>query len=69
MTEVGMKFVSSFDMTNILSIDEVGEAGVKLVADSNVKSGSVWFIHMHGEEPFEVPDKATWDNLLKYKND
>ena len=56
-------------MTNILSIDEVGEAGVKLVADSNVKSGSVWFIHMHGEEPFEVPDKATWDNLLKYKND
>ncbi len=68
MTEVGSKFLDSLGCEeNMLEPEEVGEAGVKIVEDEKTKSGSVWYIHKHGDDAFELPNENTWENLMKHK--
>lgn len=70
MTKVGGKFLRNLyrkeDTDAMLSCDEVGEAGVKLVASAD--TATVWYIHKSGHEPLEVASDATWENLLEHKN-
>ncbi len=37
--------------------------------ESAAATGSVWYLHKHGDKPFEVPDDIpTLDKLLSYAN-
>jgi hypothetical protein len=67
MTEVGAKFLESMDeaLGIIMNADEVGEAGVKLVETAS--TASIWHIHQHGEEAYEIPNEASFANLLKHQ--
>jgi hypothetical protein len=67
MTEVGEKYLESIDgdLGMALTPDEVGEAGVKLVGTA--PTASIWHIHQHGEEAYEIPNEASFANLLKHQ--
>lgn len=66
MSDVGLKFLSNQDVKdNILTAEEVGEGAAKVISEG--KTASVWYIHKHGDQPYEVPDHNTWENLMKWK--
>jgi hypothetical protein len=69
MTEVGKKYIESMlekgDLGIEMTSDEVGEAGVKLVETAS--AASIWHIHQHGEDAYEIPDEASFANLLKHQ--
>ena len=66
MQKAGAEFLESLDIDNgILSAEEVGESAIKVI-DSG-KTASVWYIHKTGDDPYEVPNQNTYENLLKWK--
>ena len=69
MTEIGTEFLNGLgeDLGNMLSTDEVGEAGTKLVETAS--TASVWHLHQKGETAYEIPnDRTTLADVLKYQN-
>ena len=67
MTEVGSQFLEGlgFNLSNFLSADEVGESGAKLIESAS--TASVWHIHQKGDEAYEIPNEASYENLFKHK--
>ena len=68
MTEIGTEFLNGLgeDLGNMLSTDEVGEAGAKLVETAS--TASVWHLHQNGEAPYEIPNQyQTIADVLKHQ--
>ena len=55
-------------MGNFLFPAEVGESGAKLI--ESAPTASVWHIHQNGEDAYEIPNEANFENLrLLEKNE
>ena len=68
MTEVGTKFLQGLGehLGNMLSTDEVGEAGAKII--ETAKTASVWHIHQKGETAYEIPnERESLADVLKFQ--
>eukprot|EP00095_Tigriopus_kingsejongensis_P011604 maker-scaffold325_size206031-snap-gene-1.15 protein:Tk11604 transcript:maker-scaffold325_size206031-snap-gene-1.15-mRNA-1 annotation:"15-hydroxyprostaglandin dehydrogenase" len=66
MTQVGQDFLSANDSaytTQVLSAADVGQAALEVMRIGS--SGSVWYLHAHGETAFEVPDPYTYEHLME----
>ncbi len=64
MSAEGAAFLKTLDVVDRqLSADEVGEGIVKVISEA--ESGSVWYHHKSGDDPIEVEDHGTWENVLK----
>jgi hypothetical protein len=50
---------------NFLFPAEVGESGAKLI--ESAPTASVWHIHQNGEDAYEIPNEANFENLSKFK--
>jgi hypothetical protein len=67
MTKEGGDFLNRLDLVEdeFLSPEEVGLGIVDVLTKGS--SGSVWYHHKRGDEPFEVEELGTWENLMKNK--
>ena len=68
MTEVGTTFLQGLGehLGNMLSTDEVGEAGAKII--ETAKTASVWHIHQKGESAYEIPnERESLADVLKFQ--
>ena len=50
---------------NFLFPAEVGESGAKLI--ESAPTASVWHIHQNGEDAYEIPNEANFENLSRFK--
>ena len=63
MTPTGAAFLAEINPADrILSAAEVGEAAIKVLERGD--TASVWYINKSGDEPWEVPDPNTMENLM-----
>ena len=43
----------------------MGESGAKLI--ESAPTASVWHIHQNGEDAYEIPNEANFENLSRFK--
>jgi len=66
MTAVGKEFLARQDVGgDILTAEDVAKAVTNIINQG--VSGSIWYLHKHGDEAVEVPDTASWNWLQQLK--